>query len=209
MIPASTASTTTTSSAQSSGATPLSSMDFLKILVAEFQNQDPTAPSDPTTFATQLVQFANLGQLENIDQAVQTPASTGLMQSASAYLGRQVVAAGNQIGVKTGKATSIVYSPVSADSYTAVISNSSGATVDQVDLGDLKAGSIQTFTWKPASSIADGAYTVAIESSKQAKLSGLLEQGVVQSVALSNGTVELDLGNLTIPGSAVTTVAQP
>jgi flagellar basal-body rod modification protein FlgD len=188
---------------------PLTSLDFLKILVAEFQNQDPTAPSDPTTFATQLVQFANLGRLESIDQAVQQPASEGLMQAASAFLGREVVAAGNQVGVKNGKATSIVYAPVKADAYSAFVYDGSGNQVDQVSLGDLPANSLQTFTWSPSSSVTDGAYGVKIVSSGQVALSGLLEQGVVQSVALSNGGVALDLGNLTVPGSAVTSVQQP
>jgi flagellar basal-body rod modification protein FlgD len=35
---------------------------FLKLFIAQLQNQDPTAPSDPTQFVTQLAQFTNLEQ---------------------------------------------------------------------------------------------------------------------------------------------------
>src|SRR5271166_5998810 len=78
----------------------LTANDFLQILVAEFQNQDPTSPTDPTQYASQMVEFSNLGQLQSINQDLQsnqTP-QTNLMQAASAFIGRQVVAAGNTIG---------------------------------------------------------------------------------------------------------------
>jgi len=35
---------------------------FLQLLVAQLQNQDPTAPMDSTTFVTQLAQFQQLQQ---------------------------------------------------------------------------------------------------------------------------------------------------
>src|SRR5580698_10966580 len=110
IVPATTAAAATTNtSASLPAANTLSASDFLQILVAEFQNQDPTSPTDPTQYASQMVEFSNLGQLQSINQDLQnsdTP-QTGLMQAASAYIGRQVVAAGNTIGVQNGTATSI------------------------------------------------------------------------------------------------------
>jgi flagellar basal-body rod modification protein FlgD len=35
---------------------------FLKLFIAQLQNQDPTTPADPTQFVTQLAQFTNLEQ---------------------------------------------------------------------------------------------------------------------------------------------------
>ena len=187
----------------------LTSLDFLKILVAEFQNQDPTQPTDPTQFASQMVQFANLGQLEQIDNAVQKPASGDLMQAASAFIAREVVTPGSSIGVKAGKATSIAYAPTGTDSYEALVFNASGQQVDQVSLGQQSGGSVQNFTWKPSSSIGDGTYSVQIVNSKNVALGGLLEQGVVQSVSLTSNGVALDLGNLVVSETAVNSVAQP
>ncbi len=190
----------------------MSSADFLQILVAEFQNQDPTSPTDPTQYATQMVDFSNLGQLQSINQDLQSnqTSQTSLMQAASAFIGREVVAPGSAVGVQNDKATAITYAPTSNDAYTALVTNSTGVQVDQVSLGNLTSGSVQTFTWKPSSSTADGQYQVTIVNSKNVALSGLLEQGIVQSVNLNtDGSVSLNLGNLAISASSVGTVAQP
>ena len=190
----------------------LTANDFLRILVAEFQNQDPTLPTDPTQYASQMVEFSNLGQLQNINQTLQGNQNpqTNLMQAASAYIGRQVVAAGNTVGVENGKATSIAYAPTSADTYTANVYNSAGQQVDSVSLGQLAGGTLQNFNWSPSSSVPPGLYTVKIVNSSNVALGGLLEQGVVNSVAMaSDGSVSLNIGNLVIPASQIASVAQP
>ena len=190
----------------------LTASDFLQILVAEFQNQDPTSPTDPTEYASQMVEFSNLGQLQDINQTLQSNQNpqSSLMQAASAYIGRQVVAAGNTIGLQNGKATSIEYAPSSADTYTANVYDSNGNRVDSVSLGQLSGGTLQNFTWNPSSSVPPGTYTVQIVNSSNVSLGGLLEQGVVSSVAMaSDGSVSLNIGNLVIPAAQVASVAQP
>lgn len=209
--PASSVSTATNSATASVPQT-LTANDFIQILVAEFQNQDPTSPSDPTQYASQMVEFSNLGQLQSINQDLQSDQTpqTGLMQAASAFIGRQVVAVGNTIGVQNGKATSIEFAPVSTDDYTANVYNSSGQQVDSVSLGQLTGGTLQNFTWSPSSSQPAGLYSVQIVNSKNVSVSGLLEQGVVSSVEMaSDGSVSLNIGNLVIPESQVASVAQP
>src|ERR1700690_1879720 len=121
-----TAAAATTNTNPSAAITPtLSASDFLQILVAEFQNQDPTSPTDPTQYATQMVDFSGLGQLQSINQDLQgsQTAQTSLMQAASAFIGREVVAPGNGVGVQNDKATAIAYAPTSTDAYTALVSN--------------------------------------------------------------------------------------
>lgn len=44
---------------------------FLKLLVAELQNQNPMNPADPTTFMTQLVQFSQLEQMLGMRQELE------------------------------------------------------------------------------------------------------------------------------------------
>ena len=206
------ASAPTNTNSAVSAATMLTANDFMQILVAEFRNQDPTAPTDPTQYASQMVQFSNLGQLQSINQNLQGNQNpqNSLMQAASAYIGREVVAPGNTIGVQNDKATSIAYAPTSSDAHMALVYNASGVQVDQVSLGNLTSGGLENFTWKPPSSAGDGQYQVKIVNSKNVALGGLLEQGVVRSVDLtSSGGVSLDLGNLVIPASIVGSVAQP
>jgi flagellar basal-body rod modification protein FlgD len=63
--------TASTQSVGSVGPAPaeLSQM-FLKLLVTQLQNQDPTKPQDDTQFIAELAQFASLEQLTGINKAV-------------------------------------------------------------------------------------------------------------------------------------------
>jgi flagellar basal-body rod modification protein FlgD len=61
--PPTSTSTQTNSLAASSGTDALANeQTFLKLLVAQMQNQDPTQPQDRTQFVTQLAQFSSLEQ---------------------------------------------------------------------------------------------------------------------------------------------------
>jgi flagellar basal-body rod modification protein FlgD len=60
-------------STSSTAVDPLASeQTFLKLLVAQIQNQDPTNPTDPVQFVGQLTQYSELEQLIGINQGVQT-----------------------------------------------------------------------------------------------------------------------------------------
>lgn len=67
------------SSNSATGAATITADDFLKLLVSELQNQDPTANTDPNQYVNQLVNVNSLQQLISINQEVGdiTPASSG------------------------------------------------------------------------------------------------------------------------------------
>jgi flagellar basal-body rod modification protein FlgD len=68
--PASNPQNTTTTP---SGVDPLANENtFLKLLVAQVQNQDPLQPTDSIQFVTQLAQFSSLEQLVSINQGIKT-----------------------------------------------------------------------------------------------------------------------------------------
>jgi len=81
------ASSAATNSSQTAAASSTDSLatesTFLKLLVAQIQNQDPTQPADSMAYVTQLAQFSSLEQLININQGVTTldqavaPSSSG------------------------------------------------------------------------------------------------------------------------------------
>lgn len=54
--------------------------DFLQLLVAQLQNQDPSQPADGMQFVTQLAQFSELEQItamrSDMDQLVSASAGT-------------------------------------------------------------------------------------------------------------------------------------
>jgi len=74
-------STSTNSSTPTSGIDP---NEFMTLLVAEIQNQDPTQPMDPTTFMSQLVQLNQLEQVTQINQVVQQFNTSPTTASSSA-----------------------------------------------------------------------------------------------------------------------------
>ncbi len=45
---------------------------FLRLLVAQIQNQDPLSPMDPTEFVSQLAQFSSMEQLLEIRQTLES-----------------------------------------------------------------------------------------------------------------------------------------
>src|ERR1022692_1045033 len=66
MIPAIAQSVPTTPSSSSSSTTDVTKNEFLQLLVAQIQNQDPLNPADSTQFLTQLAQFQTLEQSMNM-----------------------------------------------------------------------------------------------------------------------------------------------
>lgn len=104
----STSGTTTSSSSGSSSAasdsSDITANDFLTLLVSELQNQDPTQPTDPNEYITQLAQVNSLQQLIFINQGIGTldgavsstsssTSSAGTSSTSDAVSGTNVAAA--------------------------------------------------------------------------------------------------------------------
>ena len=68
--PAATGTSSTASSATS--ASTITSSDFLTLLVGELKNQDPTQPTDPNEYISQLVGVNSLEQLIQINTGIST-----------------------------------------------------------------------------------------------------------------------------------------
>ncbi len=56
----------------STGTSTITSSDFLTLLVSELKNQDPTQPTDPNAYISQLVGVNSLQQLMSINQGITT-----------------------------------------------------------------------------------------------------------------------------------------
>jgi flagellar basal-body rod modification protein FlgD len=79
--------------------------DFLKLLLAQLSNQDPLRPMDDKEFIAQLAQFNTLEQMQQMNQHLIDLALSQSLAQASALLGRQVEAAGENDTVITGAVT--------------------------------------------------------------------------------------------------------
>ncbi|MGH9407258.1 MAG: flagellar hook capping FlgD N-terminal domain-containing protein [Terriglobia bacterium] len=90
------ASPQTTPSGAPTGLKPqqITMSDFMTLLSAQLQGQDPTQPVDPTTFVTQLAQFTQLDEvsqiyslLQNYVQGTSTTAAAGTSSSGASGSG--------------------------------------------------------------------------------------------------------------------------
>ena len=64
--------------------------DFLKILIAQLSNQDPTSPLENTEFIAQMAQFSSLEQMTNMSQSFEKMAGFISSSEAQGMLGKTV-----------------------------------------------------------------------------------------------------------------------
>ncbi len=95
-----------TSSTSSTGSTPkilpasantdpisnMTSNDFLKLMIAEMQNQDPTSPMDNSQILQQLSQMQSINSSKQLSDTLQGVALGQSLLSSAALIGRNVKA---------------------------------------------------------------------------------------------------------------------
>lgn len=64
--------------------------DFLKILITQLQNQDPTKPMEDKEFIAQMAQFSSLEQMTNMNKSFVSMANQLNASSAMNFLGKSV-----------------------------------------------------------------------------------------------------------------------
>ncbi len=65
-------------------------MDYMKLLIAQLQNQDPTEPLDNNEMASQLAQFSQLQQLETMNSSFAKVLNSMEQNYAASLLGKDV-----------------------------------------------------------------------------------------------------------------------
>ena len=124
--------------------------DFLNLLVAQLQNQDPLNPMDSTQFTSQLAQFSSLEQLSNINTGLTRlqDSQEGNGQSlAVGYIGKHVLAEGDVVALgATGGAD--LHFELASDAVATQINiyDAAGEYVRTLETGTLTAGR-QALAW--------------------------------------------------------------
>ncbi len=77
---------------------------FLKLLVAQMKNQDPTNPMDSTQYVAQLASFSNVEQSVQINAKLDQLLQSSSLAQADALIGRTVTSADDSL---SGKVASV------------------------------------------------------------------------------------------------------
>lgn len=192
-------STSKTSSTASSTGAQDTQDRFLKLLVAQMQNQDPMNPMDNAQVTTQLAQIQTVTGVGNVNTSIQALATQfSQMQALQSVglVGRSVTVPGNKLEVTDGKAPINFELDSAADTVKLEVLNGAGAVIDTISLGKMKAGS-QTATWdaSKAAETTNLSYRITATNAGTAVTATTLSRDTVKAVNTSGSTLQLELKN--------------
>lgn len=193
--------------------------DFLKLLIAQLENQNPLKPQEATEFTSQLVQFTSLEKLIDIDKSLGDAQSIQFSlhnAQATSMIGKTILSLGNEISVQNALATNIEYELTGDASVVNInIYDSSNNLLRTVSAGSQSAGR-QSVPFdgldKNGSQLPDGiyAYQVLAETIQGDAVPSTLysSSGKVNGVSYEDGTAVLLVGNNKIPVNEIVEVLE-
>lgn len=185
--------------------------DFLKLLIAQIENQNPLSPQEATEFTAQLAQFSSLEKLININDALK---EIELIQSsinnaqAVSFIGKNVLSLGNEITITNGTTPDIQYElALDASIIEIDIFDSASNLVRTLSVGSQKAGR-QAVPFdgldKNGIPLPDGEYSYHVSASnfEGDSISVIsYSTGKVKGVSFEDGTAVLLVGEHRVPVS--------
>lgn len=164
----------TTAKANAAKAAPASTLapgDFLKLMTAQLNNQDPFSPVDNTQMVAQLAQISStsgIAEMGTTLKAIQEKLNAGTPSDALSYVGRTVLTEGaTAYGRAAGGLAGAVELDKDATNVTVSIRDANGQTLNTLSLGAQKAGTA-TYDWdgKTASGTeaGTGPFTVSVSA---------------------------------------------
>jgi flagellar basal-body rod modification protein FlgD len=187
--------------------------DFLTLLVAQLQNQDPMNPEDATEFTAQLAEFSSLEQLYNLNDSM-AALTEGQKQSDRIatldLIGKEVVYADAGFDFN-GEPVNIGYQlDGTASSINMSIVDEYGSTVATFKPTDLQKGN-HFLEWdgldKDGNTVPDGNYKIVLQATAAGEDSSVAISPLVQSevtgVDFSNETGDASIQ--TMAGAQITT----
>jgi flagellar basal-body rod modification protein FlgD len=175
---------------------------FLKLLVAQMNNQDPLNPLDNAEVTSQMAQINTVTGINGLNDTVnQLIAQFTQLESlqAAQLTGRSVLVQGSSLTLPaSGTATGGVNLDVPADSVTVDIKDASGQVVRELQLGSQDAG-VTRFDWDGKTTTGAvapaGSYTFSVTAkagSTTVNATPLVARSV-SGVRTANGAVQIVL----------------
>jgi flagellar basal-body rod modification protein FlgD len=192
--------------------------EFLNLLVAQLNNQNPLEPQGNGEFIAQLAQFSQVEGIEKLNTSMGSLLS-GYQSSqalqASSLVGRKVIVPTEKAVVDTSESfkASLVL-PVSSSNVYVNVYDKAGAVVSRINMGEQAAGNV-SFIWdgKDASGnlLPPGTYKFEAQATYEGETKGLYTMlpANVDSVVLGGSELMLNLAGLgSVPLSQVQVIGQ-
>jgi flagellar basal-body rod modification protein FlgD len=197
---------------------PLGRDAFLKMLIAQVKHQDPLNPMEGSDFSAQLAQFSSLEQLFNMNDSLETIASSlgsGNEENILDYIGKEVLSKSDQLKLKEGLLTGGVFTLESPSQMMVSIYDEVGREVVTLYPGQLPAGTHQ-IDWNGYDSTgglaADGTYRFELTAIDENGIYSPVKaaaSGVVTGVSYEDGTAYLEIDGKRVDPATVVKVKQP
>ena len=119
--------------------------EFMTLMIAQINNQDPTDPLDANEYVNQLAQFSQVESLENVTQNQTTQMvmleNLGIVQSAN-LIGKQAMVPASSFELGDDAIEGKAYLRNSAENLSIEIKNAQGEVVNTINLGTQEGGDI-------------------------------------------------------------------
>lgn len=180
---------------------------FMRLLLAQIENQDPLKPTDQTDFVAQLAQFSSLEGIQNLASTVEDIGAvyrSSQALQATALVGREVLV-GGKVGYLEagGQITGMIEGGQASGDVMMIVKDAKGQVVANRDLGNI--GSAETpFSWDGTNNVGeplpDGPYSISIEGTiagdNEALITSIYSRVNSVSIVDNQGGMLLNLNGL-------------
>lgn len=170
---------------------------FLKLLVAQLNNQDPMNPMDNAQMTSQMAQINTVSGIQQLNETVKSLgaqfSSMQVLQGAS-LVGHDVLLNGNTLSINGGVAKGAIDLPSNTDQVSIQIISPGGQLLDTMNLGGKAAGR-HDFQWDASSYSGSGnpTFKVIASNAKTAVEATSLVRDTIVSVGNTGAGLSLQL----------------
>ena len=140
---------------------------FMKLMIAQLQNQDPTSPAETGEFMQQIASMSTVENIAKLNTTMENMSDSLLSSQAalqaSSMIGQDVYTKTDTAQVaESGDIRGVIELPVSTENLRVSIYDSSDNLIDEVEMGS-KASGDHYFLWN-AGDHPEGSYKVVAEA---------------------------------------------
>lgn len=197
-----TGSTSTPDTTSAGGNAAMIKNDFMTLMLASIQNQDPTNPIDSNEFVSQMAQISQVESLEML-RANQTMSmimmeNLGIVQSAQ-LIGKSAMVPASEFELDTDPVDGKIYLENATEELTLEITDDDGEVVATINLGAQEPGDVE-FTIDPEDlGLPPGEYAIEAKATAgdETLTADTFIKGTIEKVHFvsASGVMMAELGN--------------